>query len=266
MRVLASSRCVSSLRYCRMAYYFVALSLLEILINIVKTSAFFHVNTYRASPSSITPKIIICSKKTTVYSTAAEYYESGSSGSWDENIEPLNQVVLVGRIGSNPEPKYLPDGKVVLNVSLAVKRQYNRLERKALKIKYGEEETDWFTLELWGQDAEFMSNYVTKGARIGVSGSLKIDTWADKATGERRTRPKIKVEEFHLLESRAEAQLRGGATTGARGKPSSSRSSFGSKSPSNISTGYRTKDESFYGSDEDDDDPFSSVSSGGSFF
>lgn len=94
---------------------------------------------------------------------------------FDENIPICNQVVLVGRIGIVPEPRYLPDGKVVLNVGLAVKRQYNPYERKALNVNYGEEETDWFTLELWGKNAEFMAQYVTKGARVGVSGSLFIE-------------------------------------------------------------------------------------------
>lgn len=94
---------------------------------------------------------------------------------FDESIAICNQVILVGRIGLVPEPRYLPDGKVVLNVGLAVKRQYNSYERKALNVNYGEEETDWFTLELWGKNAEFMAQYVTKGARVGVSGSLFIE-------------------------------------------------------------------------------------------
>jgi single-strand DNA-binding protein len=94
---------------------------------------------------------------------------------FDESMPICNQVVLVGRIGMVPEPRYLPDGKVVLNVGLAVKRQYNSYERIALGVNYGEEETDWFTLQLWGKDAEFMAQYVTKGARVGVSGSLFIE-------------------------------------------------------------------------------------------
>jgi single-strand DNA-binding protein len=94
---------------------------------------------------------------------------------FDESMPICNQVVLVGRIGIVPEPRYLPDGKVVLKVGLAVKRQYNSYERIALGINYGEEETDWFTLEMWGKDAEFMAQYVTKGARVGISGSLLFD-------------------------------------------------------------------------------------------
>lgn len=53
-------------------------------------------------------------------------------------------VTLVGRIGNNLEPKYVYDGKVVFRLGLAAKKKH----------KYGEEETDWFNLELWGRDVE----------------------------------------------------------------------------------------------------------------
>ena len=94
---------------------------------------------------------------------------------FEDHIPQLNIVTLVGRVGSAPEPRYFDDGKVVLNVSLAVKRKYHPLERKVRNIKYGEEETDWFALEVWGRDAEYMGKYVSKGARIGITGSLIID-------------------------------------------------------------------------------------------
>ncbi len=86
-------------------------------------------------------------------------------------------------------------------------------------------------------------------------------SWVDKATEEERTKPKIKVEEFHLLESRAEAELRsGGGSAGAARKP------YTNRPPSNISTGYRTRsDDSFDGDESDDTDPFYAVGSG-SFF
>lgn len=71
------------------------------------------------------------------------------AGEWDERIARFNTVFMIGRIGSNPEPKYFDDGKVVVNLSLATKRRHHWMERKMLDIKYGEEETDWFGLEIW---------------------------------------------------------------------------------------------------------------------
>lgn len=90
-----------------------------------------------------------------------------------ESVPRLNTVHLVGRIGQTPTPRYLNSEageKVVVNVSLAVKRKYHPLERKVRDIRWGDEETDWFNLEIWGRDAEFCSKYVSKGARVGVEG------------------------------------------------------------------------------------------------
>mmetsp|Transcript_1765 Transcript_1765/g.2338 ORF Transcript_1765/g.2338 Transcript_1765/m.2338 type:complete len:304 (+) Transcript_1765:128-1039(+) len=135
----------------------------------------------------------------------------------DDFVPKINTVTLVGRIGQQPEPKYFDDNQVVLRLSLAVKRKYHPLERLALDIRNGEEETDWFNLELWGRDAEYAGKYVTKGARVGITGSLNIDTWVDKMTGEERASPKIVVKHLDILETRAEAELRTQNTQQYRG-------------------------------------------------
>ncbi|KAL7428677.1 hypothetical protein ACHAXH_000888 [Discostella pseudostelligera] len=127
---------------------------------------------------------------------------------FDEHLPKINTVTLVGRVGNDPEPRYFDDGKVVLNLSLAVKRKYHPLERKVRGIRSGEEETDWFPLEFWGRDAEYVTNFVERGARIGVTGSLVVDGWVDKMTGEQRRKPKILVRHIDIVESRAEADLR----------------------------------------------------------
>lgn len=127
---------------------------------------------------------------------------------FEDHIPRVNSVTLVGRAGQDPEPKYFDDGKVVLNLSLACKRKYHPLERKVRNIKSGEEETDWFPLEIWGRDAEYASKYVEKGTRLMVTGSLQIDTWNDRNTGEPRKKAKIIVRHLDILETRAEAELR----------------------------------------------------------
>ena len=129
---------------------------------------------------------------------------------FDEHLPKINVVTLVGRVGNNPEPRYFDDGKVVLNLSLAVRRKYHPLERKVRNIKSGEEETDWFPLEFWGRDAEYVTSYVEKGARIGITGSLVGSAWVDKRTGEQRRKAKVLVRQIDILESKAEAELRKG--------------------------------------------------------
>ena len=76
-------------------------------------------------------------------------------GDFGDSVPKLNSVTLVGRIGQTPNPRYFDNGNVVVNVSLAVTRKYHPLERKVRSIPYGQEETDWFPLEIWGRDAEY---------------------------------------------------------------------------------------------------------------
>jgi len=149
---------------------------------------------------------------------------------FDEHLPKLNSVTLVGRVGNDPEPRYFDDGKVVLNLSLACTRKYHPLERKVRNIRSGEEETDWFPLEFWGRDAEYVTSYVEKGTRLGIQGQLTMDGWVDKMSGEQRRRPKILVRQVDILETRTEAELRknkkGGSFSGGNNNMSSKRNTF----------------------------------------
>jgi single-strand DNA-binding protein len=99
----------------------------------------------------------------------------------------MNTITLIGRAGRDPEVKYLDGGKVVANLTLAV----NRRSR--------DEEPDWFNLEIWGKQAEVAANYVQKGSLIGIIGSVRIEKWVDKTTGEQRSKPVVRVDRLELL-------------------------------------------------------------------
>jgi single-strand DNA-binding protein len=106
----------------------------------------------------------------------------------------LNSVTLVGRVGGDPDIKYFESGSVKCSLTLAV----NRRSRNS-------DQPDWFNLELWGKTAEVAANYVRKGSLIGVSGSLKLDTWQDRSTGAARSRPVIRVDRMELLGSKRDS-------------------------------------------------------------
>ncbi len=106
----------------------------------------------------------------------------------------LNSVVLVGRAGTDPEPKFFESGKNVCTFTLAVDRRSRTSDQP-----------DWFNLEMWGKTAEVAANYVRKGKLIGVRGSLKFDTWQDRNSGATRSRPVILVNDLELLGSKAES-------------------------------------------------------------
>jgi len=103
----------------------------------------------------------------------------------------LNVVNLVGRAGRDPEIKYFESGKVLCTFTLAVNRPTNKSD-----------EPDWFNLEVWGKTAEIAKNYVRKGSLIGITGSLRINSWSDKNTGTRRSFPLINVDRLDLLGSK----------------------------------------------------------------
>tara|TARA_Y100001970_G_scaffold294301_1_gene450114 strand:- start:17835 stop:18206 length:372 start_codon:yes stop_codon:yes gene_type:complete len=102
----------------------------------------------------------------------------------------VNSVSLVGRAGREPDVKYFESGSIVANLTLAVNRRTR------------EDEPDWFNLEIWGKQAQVAADYVKKGSLIGITGSLKIDSWQDKSSGEKRQRPVIRVDRLELLGSK----------------------------------------------------------------
>ncbi len=103
----------------------------------------------------------------------------------------LNLVTLVGRAGRDPELRYFESGRVVCNLTLAVKRR-----------RKGDDEPDWFDLEIWERTAEIAGEYVRKGSLIGVTGTLKFDQWKDRNSGDERHKPVIRVDRLELLGSR----------------------------------------------------------------
>lgn len=102
----------------------------------------------------------------------------------------MNSIHLIGRAGRDPEVKYFEDGKVVANFTLAV-NSYKR-----------DDEPDWFTLEIWGKQAQVAADYVRKGSQIAVIGSAKLETWTDRTTGAERSKIKVRVDRLELLGSK----------------------------------------------------------------
>ena len=107
----------------------------------------------------------------------------------------LNQMVLVGRLVSDPEVKTLEDGKSVSNITLAIPRSY--------KNENGEYETDFIDCTLWKGVAENTAEYCRKGDVIGVKGRLQSNTYEDKETGNTRKRMDVVAEKVTFLSSKS---------------------------------------------------------------
>jgi len=108
----------------------------------------------------------------------------------------FNQVILIGNLTRDPELRVTPKGTALCTFGLAVNRSY--------KDESGNtrEEVSFFDIEAWGKNAENISKYLTKGRPLFVQGRLKMDTWDDKTTGQKRSKIKIVLEGFQFIGSR----------------------------------------------------------------
>jgi single-strand DNA-binding protein len=76
------------------------------------------------------------------------------------------------------------------------------------------DEPDWFNLEIWGKQAQVAADYVKKGSLLGIIGSFKLDRWTDRATGEERTKPVVRVDRLELLGSKRDSDQGGAGFSG----------------------------------------------------
>jgi single-strand DNA-binding protein len=82
-----------------------------------------------------------------------------------------NSVVIVGRLGQDPEIKYFESGSVKARFSVAVDRTFSKENRV----------TDWFSIEVWGRKAEFVGEWIKKGAMVSVTGQIEVNRYNDQA-------------------------------------------------------------------------------------
>ena len=104
----------------------------------------------------------------------------------------VNKAILVGRLGKDPETRYMTNGEAVTNVSLATSENY--------KDKNGEkqERTEWHNLVFYRRLAEIAGEYLKKGAQIYVEGRIQTRKWQDKEGKDRYT-TEIIVNEMQML-------------------------------------------------------------------
>ena len=130
-----------------------------------------------------------------------------------------NKVTLIGNLTRDPELKYTPKGTAIADIGLAVNRSYttDTGEKK--------EEVTFIDVTLWGRIAEIVGEYCKKGRPLFVEGRLQLDSWDDKATGQKRSKLKVIGENIQLLGSREGGSAGGGEPSEGRGegRPSQTR-------------------------------------------
>ena len=109
----------------------------------------------------------------------------------------MNKVILIGRLGADPEIRYTPDGTMVTNFRLATDESY--------KSKSGEkvQRTEWHKIVTFRKLAEICGNYLTKGKLVYVEGRIQTRSWEDKE-GVKRYTTEIIASNMQMLDSKGQ--------------------------------------------------------------
>lgn len=110
----------------------------------------------------------------------------------------LNKVLLIGRLGQDPEKRITPSGHSVVNISLATTDYF--------KDKSGnrQERTEWHRVVFWDRLAEIVEQYCRKGSQLYVEGSLQTREWQDK-DGNKRYSTDIQARNIQMLDSKPQS-------------------------------------------------------------
>ena len=117
----------------------------------------------------------------------------------------INKVILVGQLGQDPETRYMPSGGAVTNITVATNETW-----KDKQTGQPQERTEWHKVVFFNRLAEIAGEYLKKGAKIYVEGSLRTRKWQDQS-GQDRYTTEIVAAEMQMLDRQTNAnQSQGG--------------------------------------------------------
>lgn len=150
----------------------------------------------------------------------------------------VNKVILVGNLGQDPDVKYMPGGGAVTNVSIATSESW-----KDKNTNEQVERTEWHRVVFFNRLAEIAGEYLVKGSKIYVEGSLKTRKWQDQNGVDRYT-TEIVAKEMQMLDSRGVAT------------PSTEQRNDAAKSTTNPTNSPTVNNDTERENEFDDDIPF----------
>jgi single-strand DNA-binding protein len=111
----------------------------------------------------------------------------------------VNRVIIVGRLGADPDVKYLPNGTAVCKLSVATSESWKNKETGEK-----EEKTEWHRVVMWRRLAEIAGEYLHKGSQCYVEGKLVTRSWEDK-DGIKRYSTEIQASSMQLLDGKRDS-------------------------------------------------------------
>ena len=109
----------------------------------------------------------------------------------------VNKVILIGNLGKDPEVRYMPSGGAVANITVATTDSWKDKQTGEKK-----ETTEWHSVVFFNRLAEIAGEYLKKGSKVYIEGSLKTEKYQDKATGADRYSTKIIANEMQMLDGK----------------------------------------------------------------
>lgn len=108
----------------------------------------------------------------------------------------INKVILIGNLGRDPELRYMPSGGAVVNITLATSETW-----KDKSSGESKERTEWHNVVFFNKLAEIVAQYLKKGSRVYVEGSLRTRKWQDK-DGQDRYSTEVVANDMQMLDAR----------------------------------------------------------------
>jgi single-strand DNA-binding protein len=110
----------------------------------------------------------------------------------------INKVILIGNLGADPEVRYMPSGDAAATLRIATSETW-----KDKQTGENQERTEWHSVVLFKRLAEIAGEYLRKGSKVYVEGSLRTRKWQDKNTGQDRYTTEIVGTEMQMLDGRS---------------------------------------------------------------
>ncbi|MHB8998278.1 MAG: single-stranded DNA-binding protein [Thermoanaerobaculia bacterium] len=128
----------------------------------------------------------------------------------------INKVILVGRLGKDPEMKSTPSGLSIAKFSLATDEKFTD------KSGEKQERTEWHNIVVFGKLEDHCGQYLRKGKLVYIEGSIRTDSWDDKESGQKKYRTEIIAQTMQMLGSKSDEGGGGGGSYASSSRSSSS--------------------------------------------
>lgn len=112
----------------------------------------------------------------------------------------INKVILIGNLGADPETRAMPSGMTVANIRVATSENW-----KDKQSGENKERTEWHNVAMFGRLGEIAGEYLKKGSKVYIEGSLRTRKWQDKSGNDRYT-TEIIANEMQMLDGKPAGQ------------------------------------------------------------